>query len=372
MLKYFPALDGLRGLAVLIVLIAHATPVYVSGAAGVDVFFVLSGFLITGILADERARSGGIKLVNFFARRFLRLMPALWLSVCAVALGDWALGRFDTERQIEVFWAVTYCMNWVLAFDAGEPWVMAHTWSLAIEEQFYLIWPFALLAMHKLRLRDGGRAGVLIGLAVACVVYRNAMGFSPQRIYFGLDTHCDGLLLGSAVAYLHRAGLLEARALTRVIRFGTLPALVMLLAMPRFMAWTEPLTALVYFTLVNLFACLLIAAVVTGRGGVLDRVLNLGPLKYLGKISYGLYLYHQPILIALRGFGPLEVWYICAPLGLSASLVFSHLSYRYFEKPILRFKDRFRSDLPHVSPVPASAEPASAYVNEKVMPSQAA
>lgn len=371
MLKYFPALDGLRGLAVLVVLVAHATPLYVSGAAGVDVFFVLSGFLITGILADERARSGGIKLVNFFARRFLRLMPALWLCVLAVAAGDWVLGRFDTDRQIEVFWALTYCMNWVLAFDAGDPWVMAHTWSLAIEEQFYLIWPFALLVMYKLRLRDGGRAALLVGLAVACIVYRNAMGFSAHRIYFGLDTHCDGLLLGSAVAYLHRAGLLEARRVTSFIRFGTLPALGMLLVMPRFMAWTEPMTAMVYFTLVNIFACLLIAAVVTGQGKTLDRVLNLGPLKYLGKISYGLYLYHQPILIALRGFGPLEAWYICAPLGLTASLIFSHLSYQYFEKPLLRYKDRFRS---HDLPTPASApRPEPAYTgNKEVLSSQAA
>ena len=366
MQKYFPALDGLRGLAVLIVLVAHATPVYVSGAAGVDVFFVLSGFLITGILADERSRTGAVRLVNFFVRRFLRLMPALWLSVCAVAVGDWALGRLDDERKVEMFWAVTYCMNWVLAFDAGEPWVMAHTWSLAIEEQFYLVWPFALLVLHKLRVGDGGRAGVLIGLAVACVVYRNAMGFTPQRIYFGLDTHCDGLLLGSALAYLHRGGWLRARGVGRVIRLGTLPALGLLLALPRFMAWTEPMTALLYFTVVNVLACLLIAGAVSGQLGAMGGLLNFGPLKYLGKISYGLYLYHQPILIALRGFGPLEAWYICAPLGLSAALVFSHLSYQYFERPILRLKDRFRSDLPAPAP-----RPRPGYADE-VLPSRAA
>ena len=97
-------------------------------------------------------------------------------------------------------------------------------------------------------------------------------------------------------------------------------------------------------------------------------LLNFGPLKYLGKISYGLYLYHQPILIALRGFGPLEAWYICAPLGLSVALVFSHLSYQYFERPILRLKDRFRSDLPAPAPQP---RPRPGYADE-VLPSRAA
>ncbi|MEL7088249.1 MAG: acyltransferase, partial [Planctomycetota bacterium] len=152
----------------------------------------------------------------------------------------------------------------------------------------------------------------------------------------------------------------------------TLPALGMLLAMPRFMAWTEPMTALVYFTVVNGLACLLIAAVVTGEGKALDRILNLGPLKYLGKISYGLYLYHQPILIALRGFGPLEAWYICAPLGLTASVIFSHLSYRYFEKPILRFKDKFRS---HDRPAPVVSPPETGFAGneaEALRPSRAA
>lgn len=341
--RHLPALDGFRGIACLVVLIAHLTPFYVSGAFGVDMFFVLSGFLITGILASELSRHERIHLINFYARRFLRLLPALWMTVGAVILSLWFTGHLESLYIREALYALTYVSNWVHALGLDDRYYLGHTWSLAIEEQFYLIWPFALMLLSRLRLGPLGNASVLASLAVVVMVYRNIPDYDAMRIYRGLDTHCDGLLLGSALSYFMRSPVATDPRVTRWLRVAAYFAIFVLLALPIRLGWTSWPTPILGYTTINVMSCLVIWHVMVNQEGWLTRLLSVRPLTYTGKISYGLYLYHWPIALGIHDLLPdLEgAWYILAPLILCLAYITSELSYRFIESRFLALKHHF-------------------------------
>ena len=156
-LPHYPALDGLRGIAVLIVLVAHATPIYVSGAIGVDIFFVLSGFLITSILAGEILATGRIAVGRFYGRRFLRLLPALWVTIGGLTVLKIIGGTLDEQFGWEVLWAGGYVMNWVYALGLGTSEYLGHTWSLAMERTVLPCVAIRADRPHATSCRDGAR-----------------------------------------------------------------------------------------------------------------------------------------------------------------------------------------------------------------------
>jgi len=211
------ALDGMRGIAVLLVMLTHArygAPYLQGGSIGVDIFFVLSGFLITYLLVREHDRHGHrISLWKFYARRALRLGPALVLLLIVLALGGCLFFDPETARSnlIDVAITVVYAVNWARAFDIP-PKLLRHAWSLSIEEQFYLLWPLILIVMLRAISSRQRIATVILLGAVVSYLWRVALalqGASVQRLFNGLDTRADSLLVGCALGLVLGSNLIR-------------------------------------------------------------------------------------------------------------------------------------------------------------------
>jgi peptidoglycan/LPS O-acetylase OafA/YrhL len=298
---YIPALDGLRGIAIAIVVAYHAFGQPRGGWLGVDLFFVLSGFLITRLLLLERP----IRLRAFYARRARRLLPALLALLAGYLVlggGLAAVARYGL-----------YSGNAYEAFRPGASLQLNglnHLWSLAQEEQFYLVWPAALLAVRRLR----RPAVVLASLAVTLIGYRAllaATGAGDARVYFAPDTNVDGLLLGAALGFRSPQ---VSRRLVRTATVLAAGAVALVSSTAVLDAWTIPLF--------ELSAVVLVAAAVAGT-------LHLpGVLVRLGRISYSLYLWHFVVLWALHWRHPL--------LAVVLSVAVAAASTRWVERPFRR------------------------------------
>ena len=334
-LGHRPALDGLRGFAILLVMADHAGIGIASraGNLGVTIFFVLSGFLITTLLLEERARHGRISLPRFYWRRALRLLPALavLLGVVAVLMG--VAGRTG-EIGGDVIPALFYFMNWATV-AGNNPGLLSHTWSLSIEEQFYLVWPVLLIGILAL---SRGRVRWVVGLLVVVILTAIVLRFILWtgegvylRVYFGTDTRMDALAIGCLLAVAFRR------------RPVAVPPLAMagLAAVIPITAWTtnDESLATIGFAVTALAAAGLVAGAAMGNG---QRVLAWRPLAYLGIISYGLYLWHRPVMRTFTDSGLGGVpWAVAVMFAVSIALAF--VSRRFIEDPFLRLKDRYFS-----------------------------
>ncbi|GAA1707242.1 acyltransferase family protein [Microbacterium sediminicola] len=350
-------LDGLRAVAVILVISYHLFPTWWldGGFIGVDVFFVISGFLITTLLLRERARTGRIRLSMFWRRRARRLLPALVALLIICSSAAWIIGGDVLVRLgAQLIGALTFSYNWIAIvigqgyFGASTPELFQNLWSLGIEEQFYVLWP--LLLPLVLRLRRPGARVTLAGIAAAASA--TWMGVivlttgDASRAYFGTDSHAFGLLAGVALAFgMHRALTkppvwmqhLAVRIAVTVAGVAALAGIVVLaLIHPTDTVMTFPLTlvAAVVGTVV------VIAASVWPRSP-LGPSLDILPLRWVGERSYGLYLWHWPIVVllvaAVEGTAPqvgVPVW--IGILALVLTVVISTISYRYLESPIRR------------------------------------
>jgi len=325
-LGHVAALDGLRGIAILLVISSHYTGEPLGGGYGVDLFFVLSGFLITTLLLEERAATGRVGLGSFYVRRARRLFPALAVVLCAYLVYNAILGRdaLGTVADYGLYFGNIYYVISHQPDNTG----LGHLWSLAEEEQFYLVWPVLLLVLARVR----RPAYWIAALVLALVAYRSALilnGASMTRLYRAPDTHSEGLLLGAGLAFLRQQGFMAGEWAGK---------LGLALAIPAAVAGAWKLGLPVF----ELGAVLLVAAAV-GRTEI-ARALSIRPLVWLGALSYSLYLWHFPVLWAFGAHDRL------AALGLSFLLAW--LSYRYVERP---FRRRGRRLEPTVGPAPASA-----------------
>ena len=356
--------DGLRALAVVLVLVYHLVPGRApGGVVGVDVFFVISGFLISALLLDERRRTGRVALGRFWVRRLRRLVPALTVAVgLTTAAAALVGGDVLVAIRRQVLGALAFVYNWVeiLAgssyFDQTQPLLLTNMWSLAVEEQFYLLWPLLLLLVLRGRLSCSRvRLAAMVALCVAAgsgalALVLTARGVDPNRVYMGTDTHSFGLMLGSALALAHGHALDTGRGavngpVLRTVRglLGWAGVAVITLCgladpWPAAGGGTAPGTLMV----ASLGAVAVLQSLTrevadgVGPGRVLARVLDLPALSWVGERSYGIYLWHWPLWVlafyALPGATPSLVVAGVAVL----SVVAAHLSYRYVETPIRR------------------------------------
>jgi peptidoglycan/LPS O-acetylase OafA/YrhL len=347
-LGYQPGLDGIRGVAIAAVVAFHAFGWPRDGYLGVDLFFVLSGFLITTLLLEEHRERGRVSLRAFYRRRALRLVPALVVLVAAVVAV--AAVRFVVTGDHEGFrkaWVgglsgVTYTSNLLLAFDPKQlPVSLSHLWSLAAEGQFYVVWPAVLLVVLRRRL-----ALPLTVALIGLVLYRQVdlvlRDVPSWRYGFGPETRSSSILVGCLFALLATSTAARAK-----LRAWAPVGLILVGAM--ILLNLGPLLFVGPLVLFGLGAGTLVVAAL--EPGSLRTALSVPPLVFLGRISYSLYLWHLPILVALganaRGGLSREL------AGVAVALVAAFLSYRFVEQPFLRRKRRLR--LGPEAAVPAAA-----------------
>lgn len=359
----FSGLDGLRAIAVLTVIAFHLTPGALPGGyLGVDLFFVISGFLITALLLREHEKTGRIRLFDFWRRRARRLLPALGvllLACCSAALLIGGNVLVGLGRQ--VLGAATFGSNWLSIagghsyFTESNPELFRNLWSLAVEEQFYLAWPLALLALILVPWR-WVRIGVVAALAVgsaAAMALLYLPGGDATRVYYGTDTHAFGLAIGAVLAIASQTWstrpLAWPRWLRVVLPWLGLAAVGGLLALSALMPDDAPFAYQGGLVLVSLLTALAIIGSVMPESP-LGRGLDLPSMRWVGERSYGLYLWHWPVFVLLAAALPdlppegATGWALGA-MAFAITVAAAALSYRFVEQPIRRngFRATFRS-----------------------------
>jgi peptidoglycan/LPS O-acetylase OafA/YrhL len=346
---YMPALDGLRALAVFAVIFYHiglnATP---GGLLGVNIFFVLSGYLITGLLLNQWEKAGEINLVDFWARRGRRLLPALFALIIILFL--W-IAFFSPERLSELKWeglaSIFYISNWYLIFHEvsyfesfGPPSPLGHLWSLAIEGQFYLIWPVLLslglkFTKNRKTIILWTTALILFSALAMALIY--APGTDPSRVYYGTDTRAFALLMGSLAAMIwSRNHMTWELSVTRRYALDSLGVVSLALIIWSVINTNQYQTYLYQWGLFffSIVATILVV-VLAHPASSLGKIFSFAPLRLVGEWSYGIYLWHYPVIVLTSSLtdtqGPTlmgSLWQIAVTVLLAA------LSFYFIEKPI--------------------------------------
>jgi peptidoglycan/LPS O-acetylase OafA/YrhL len=345
-LRHIPALDGLRGAAVTGVLLFHAG--YLTGGyLGVDLFFVLSGFLITSLLLAEWQGSGRIRLGTFWARRARRLLPALFGVLVGVAFYAAVFAAPSERQQIrgDGLATLAYVANWRTIFAGTSYWTqftapspLAHTWSLAIEEQFYLVWPLLIFGLLSWR-RGSARAVTLTSVSLAAVsaawmAFKYVPDTDPSRVYLGTDTRASSVLVGAALAaFLIWKGPISGRRSGLVAEAAGWFAVAGLAV-----AWATVggQTNGLYkggLLLCSLAVVAVIASVSRPTPGLLAKALSFAPLRALGVISYGVYLWHWPVYVLLSADRTHVGGLALLGLRIACTLGAALLSFYFIEKP---------------------------------------
>lgn len=341
--KYIKEIDGLRALAVIMVLAYHLKmPFAKSGLLGVTVFFVISGYLITGILINEIEESGGVDLKNFWLRRIRRLLPAV-LSMAVVMIfvsavvnrvvftkgcNDLLSAVFGYNNWWQIFRKVSYFEN------AGAPSPFTHCWSLAIETQFYLIYPILLILLSKARNRGKVFAAVTAVLAMISVVLMGVLyspDGDPSRVYYGTDTRAFSLLIGALAAIQKEYHIIKVKLRGKLWAvIGSISVLILI----GMMMLISSYSSFLYYggqAIVSVLAAFVVYAVTVSRS-LLNIILGSSILKWVGDRSYSIYLWHYPIIVLMSG-GKRAAWWIVI-LEVVLSVGFAELSYRFIETPV--------------------------------------
>ena len=340
---YRPYLDGMRAVAILAVLVYHLDRDWLPGGyLGVDIFFVLSGYLITMLLLAEHRATGRIDLPAFWSRRIRRLMPALLVLLVFMAVVVGVAGDVLTQGRVrgDLLATLFYVANWHFIIDgqsyfnqfvAASP--ARHTWSLAIEEQFYLLWPI-VASLVLSRLRPRGLAAVAGTVAVASALWMVVLfdPADPSRVYFGTDTRIFEILIGALVA-IALAGPLRRH----LAAIGRPAAPLALLSLAAAFVWLGD-DAAFYYRGGAVLVCLATAGLIVGleAGSPVARLLSIRPMVLVGMASYGMYLWHYPIITFVNELAGPTSLPVYALLAAGLTLVATAVSYVVVETPIRR------------------------------------
>ncbi|WP_459612841.1 acyltransferase family protein [Corynebacterium urogenitale] len=376
-------LDGLRALAVLAVLIFHLDPEALPGGfIGVDVFFVVSGFLITTLLIREVVKTHRINFTGFWQRRIRRLIPALIVAVLTSVTLVWLASLFNERAQDllygigrQILGAATFTSNWLEIaagssyFDARVPQLFSTFWSLAVEEQFYLFWPLLFLATITFVPAARLRALMALGVAMASLIWM-AILHDPSgdatRVYYGTDTHLFGLMLGVAIAFefsREDAGLFGSLFWERWGRAIGVAGIVILFVLFFVLGESKSFTFLGGLGLASVASGMAISGILSGPSRY-TQALDHTALVWIGERSYGIYIWHRPVILLLQALiptarGTFAAWAVAA-VAVALTLGLAELSLRIVETPIRRHGIRatlshWRKQLPVSRPVQVGA-----------------
>ena len=340
------SLDGLRGFSILLVLVSHTfLPYTFGGFIGVDIFFVLSGFLITTLLIEEHKQTNKINFKRFYMRRFLRLAPALVsVIICFYLYSQYFLeGPQQSNAYMAVAGSLFNVANLATAYDWFSMSYLLPTWSLSIEEQFYVIWPLLLLCLLKFT-KNQKHLIVYLSLIILLLWINRTLlvlnDASIHRLYFGTDTHSDGLFVGCLAALLADQRHKFNTAIFQCIRKWQV--LIPITAIVFYMASTITLDKEIrslyiwYFPLLEIVSAMLISYLYLQKNNRITFLLSNKYLVWLGSISYGLYLWHWLIFRVIADTGVTGIF--IALYGAIISIIVASLSFYFMEKPILKIK----------------------------------
>jgi peptidoglycan/LPS O-acetylase OafA/YrhL len=349
-LTYRPELDGLRAAAVVAVVLFHAeVPGFTGGYLGVSLFFTLSGYLITGLLLAEHGQNGRIDLAAFYARRAKRLLPASALCLLAIAVASWTTDWFDAVADLrrDLVGAALQVSNWVFlagegsyqalfADAAGQPSPVEHFWSLAIEEQFYWLWPLVFVALSRRATDPGRRLRFVVWATVATGLSAPAIAavWGGDAVYWATPARASEILVGAVVAFIGHPRRATEAVQRRLWRWVAPAGLAMLaLAVVLFPSSGGPAFA-GFLPLVGLLSAAVLFALERSAGSPTHRLLSLRPLVGLGRISYGVYLFHWPVFVVIdrRRFDLDDAPLLAVRLLVSVGLAL--VSYYALERPI--------------------------------------
>jgi peptidoglycan/LPS O-acetylase OafA/YrhL len=364
--RYMPGLDGLRAIAVLAVIAYHEQFGWAPGGLlGVGVFFTLSGYLITDLLLGQWSASGSLQLRDFWLRRARRLLPALFVMLAVVTAWVTVMDRAQlASLRKAVAAAATYSSNWYLIAAHSSyfarfapPAPLDHLWSLAVEEQFYLVWPWLLLAgLCLLRVRGRVRAVAWLALPTLLLAAASAVemvllyqpGFDPTRVYEGSDTRAFGLLIGAALAMVwpSRRATAPARAGRLLLDGAGIAGLAVIAVLCWRVGQYSSFTYRGGLVLLS-FATAAVVAATACPGSVVGLALGWRPLRWIGVRSYGIYLWHYPVIVLTSPANSTEDLPRAA-LQIAASVALAALSWRFIEEPVrhgalARLRARVRS-----------------------------
>jgi len=353
---HIPALDGIRGLGILLVLFYHYGAsagvfgfdnriIWLSGLgwSGVDLFFVLSGFLITGILYDSKGKKNYFR--NFYARRTLRIFPLYYAAAIAVILAGLLLGT-SLLGGSNPMWILLYAGNFQMALEGGGS-ILDHFWSLAIEEQFYLIWPFIVLSLTRKKIMLVAAAMIVAAPIIRTImVLNNAEGLA---VYVLTPARMDSLAMGALMALAVRGpgGAIALKPWAWAAGLAALGGFLLIAGIRQTFSNGDPLILTVGISLLMVIYASVIMLALTFRP--MQLIMELPVMRWFGKYSYGLYVFHPIINMTLlhspltERFGPLTP---AMQLGLlvlafALSVLTAVLSFKFFESPLLRLKSRF-------------------------------
>jgi peptidoglycan/LPS O-acetylase OafA/YrhL len=347
--RYISGLDGLRAIAVLAVIAYHLNFDWAAGGLlGVTVFFVLSGYLITDLLITEFVTTNRLNFKNFWIRRARRLLPAMFTMLLVVITWVTIFEQAMLDRlEEDTVAAILYVSNWWYLFQDlsyfesfGPPSLLTHFWSLAVEEQFYILWPLVILLVLKMKVKEGSLFSMMLLGAIASAAAMTLLyepGTDPSRVYYGTDTRIFSLLLGASLAVIWPSRKLSTN-LPSEIRWKLDFVGLFALGFIFYMFWsTDQYQDFLYQggMVAMSIASLLVVAVIVHPSSKLNTVLSFKPLRWIGVRSYGIYLWHFPVIVLTSPqWGSDAPSLIRTSLQLFLILTFASLSWTFIENPI--------------------------------------